>query len=181
MPRIVGVDIPNEKRLDVALTYIFGIGATSAKKIVAELGGFSIELIAGSAGTVRGATFSLRARRLGDASADVLAALVRRFRVREPTDGPRLLELARRSFRFRDIGEHAYRDMKYLDFDVPFGMFMRNMHRWAAHAMVIMVWLHMVRVFLTGSYKPPRQFNWVIGVFLLVLTMLLSFTAHIDS
>ena len=80
---------------------------------------------------------------------------------------------------YRPTVEHAYEDMKYLDFDVPFGMFNRNMHRWAAHAMVIIVWLHMLRVFLTGSYKPPRQFNWVIGVSLLVLTMLLSFTGYL--
>ena len=70
-------------------------------------------------------------------------------------------------FYYRPVGEYAYLDMKYLEFDVPFGMFVRNMHRWAAHAMVIAVWLHMLRVFLTGSYKPPREFNWVIGVLLL--------------
>ena len=40
----------------------------------------------------------------------------------------------------------------------------REIHRWGAHAMVITVWLHMYRVFLTGSYKPPREFNWVVGV-----------------
>ncbi len=80
---------------------------------------------------------------------------------------------------YRPTIEHAYEDMKYLDFDVPFGMFMRNMHRWAAHAMVIVVWVHMVRVFLTGAYKAPRQFNWVVGVALLVLTMLLSFTGYL--
>ena len=62
---------------------------------------------------------------------------------------------------------------------MPFGMFMRNMHRWSAHGMVIAVWLHMFRVFLTGSYKPPREFNWVVGVILLVLTMLLSFTGYL--
>ena len=72
-------------------------------------------------------------------------------------------------FYYRPVGEYAYLDMKYLEFDVPFGMFVRNMHRWAAHAMVIAVWLHMLRVFLTGSYKPPREFNWAIGVLLLVV------------
>jgi quinol-cytochrome oxidoreductase complex cytochrome b subunit len=56
---------------------------------------------------------------------------------------------------------------------------MRNVHRWAAHAMVITVSVHMFRVFLTGSYKPPRRFNWVVGVFLLVLTFLLSFTGYL--
>ena len=66
-------------------------------------------------------------------------------------------------FYYRPVSEYAYADMKYLQFDVPFGMIMRNMHRWAAHGMVITVWLHMLRVFMTGSYKPPREFNWVVG------------------
>src|SRR6187397_1971027 len=56
---------------------------------------------------------------------------------------------------------------------------MREIHRWGVHAMVITVWLHMYRVFLTGSYKPPREFNWVIGVRLLLLTLLLSFTGYL--
>jgi quinol-cytochrome oxidoreductase complex cytochrome b subunit len=73
-------------------------------------------------------------------------------------------------FYYRPVAEYAYADMKYLEFDMPFGMLMRNMHRWAAHAMVVFVWLHMFRVFLTGSYKPPREFNWIVGVLLLVLT-----------
>src|SRR5258707_7748834 len=82
-------------------------------------------------------------------------------------------------FYYRPTAEYAYADMKYLEFDMPFGMLMRNMHRWAAHAMVIAVWLHMFRVFLTGSYKPPREFNWVVGVILFVLTLLLSFTGYL--
>ena len=71
-------------------------------------------------------------------------------------------------FYYRPTAQYAYEDMKYLMNDVPFGPLIRNMHRWAAHAMVITVMLHMFRVFLTGSYKPPRQFNWVIGVVLLL-------------
>ncbi|MFQ5895052.1 MAG: cytochrome b N-terminal domain-containing protein [Nitrospinota bacterium] len=82
-------------------------------------------------------------------------------------------------FYYRPVGEYAYQDMKYLEFDAPFGMFVRNMHRWAAHAMVIAVWMHMLRVFMTGSYKPPREFNWVVGVVLLTLTLLLSFTGYL--
>src|ERR1700730_15815415 len=66
----------------------------------------------------------------------------------------------------------AFRDVLYLEHDVPFGKLLRNMHRWAAHLMVIAVWLHMFRVFLTGSYKKPREFNWNIGVLLLVFTLL---------
>ena len=82
-------------------------------------------------------------------------------------------------FYYRPTAQYAYEDMKYLMNDVPFGPLIRNMHRWAAHGMVITVMLHMFRVFLTGSYKPPRQFNWVIGVVLLVLTFLLSFTGYL--
>jgi cytochrome b6 len=73
----------------------------------------------------------------------------------------------------------AFRDILYLEHDVPFGRLLRNMHRWAGHLMVITIWLHMLRVVLTGSYKTPREFNWVVGVILLVLTLLLSFTGYL--
>ncbi|MBI4665517.1 MAG: cytochrome b N-terminal domain-containing protein [Nitrospinae bacterium] len=73
----------------------------------------------------------------------------------------------------------AFTDMKDLKFMVPYGMILRNMHRWAAHAMVFSVIVHMARVFYTGSYKAPRQFNWVVGVLLLTLTLLLSFTGYL--
>ncbi len=73
----------------------------------------------------------------------------------------------------------AYRSMKDLQFVVTFGIVLRNMHRWSAHAMVIVVFLHMCRVFWTGSYKPPREFNWVIGVLLFLLTLGLSFTGYL--
>jgi quinol-cytochrome oxidoreductase complex cytochrome b subunit len=82
-------------------------------------------------------------------------------------------------FYYRPTAEYAYEDMKYLMNDVPFGALIRNMHRWSAHLMVITVMLHMLRVFLTGSYKPPRQFNWVVGVILLLLTFLMSFTGYL--
>ncbi len=73
----------------------------------------------------------------------------------------------------------AFRDILYLEADVPFGKLLRNMHRWAAHLMVITTWLHMFRVVLTGSYKRPREFNWGVGVVLLVLSLLLSFTGYL--
>ncbi len=81
-------------------------------------------------------------------------------------------------FYYRPTVEYAYVDILDLREQVPFGI-MREMHRWGAHAMVISVWIHMFRVFMTGSYKPPREFNWVIGVILLVLTLLLSFTGYL--
>ena len=81
-------------------------------------------------------------------------------------------------FYYRPTAEFAYHDIEYLRADVPLGI-MREIHRWGAHAMVITIWLHMMRVFLTGAYKPPREFNWGVGVILLVLTLLLSFTGYL--
>jgi quinol-cytochrome oxidoreductase complex cytochrome b subunit len=74
---------------------------------------------------------------------------------------------------------NAYQNMKDLQYVVSNGMFLRNMHRWAAHLMVITVFLHMLRVFYNGAYRRPREFNWVIGVFLLLLTLLLSYTGYL--
>ena len=82
-------------------------------------------------------------------------------------------------FYYRPVTEYAYLDMKFLEFDVPFGILLRNLHRWGAHAMVATVMIHMLRVFLTGSYKPPRELNWVVGIILLILTLLLSFTGYL--
>jgi quinol-cytochrome oxidoreductase complex cytochrome b subunit len=73
----------------------------------------------------------------------------------------------------------AYDRMLDLRGTVAFGIFLRNMHRWAAHGMVAAVFLHMCRVFLTGSYKPPREFNWVLGVLLLLVTLFMSFTGYL--
>jgi quinol-cytochrome oxidoreductase complex cytochrome b subunit len=81
-------------------------------------------------------------------------------------------------FYYRPTLDLAYGDMEALRAVTSLGI-LRELHRWGAHAMVITVWLHMYRVFLTGSYKPPREFNWVVGVFLLLLTLLLSFTGYL--
>jgi quinol-cytochrome oxidoreductase complex cytochrome b subunit len=82
-------------------------------------------------------------------------------------------------FYYRPAVPHAYLDMKDLEFVVSAGVFLRNLHRWSAHGMVALVFLHMVRVFFAGAYRPPREFNWVIGVGLLVVTLLLSFTGYL--
>src|SRR6266496_336420 len=73
----------------------------------------------------------------------------------------------------------AYDRMLDLRGTVAFGIFLRNMHRWSAHAMVAVVFLHMCRVFLTGAYKPPREFNWVLGVLLFLGTLFLCFTGYL--
>jgi quinol-cytochrome oxidoreductase complex cytochrome b subunit len=82
-------------------------------------------------------------------------------------------------FYYRPVPDYAYLDMKTLQYAVQFGEPLRNLHRWGAHLMVILVMLHMLRVFLTGSYRPPRELNWLVGVNLLVLTLLLSFTGYL--
>ena len=73
----------------------------------------------------------------------------------------------------------AYTDMKDLRFVVSAGLFLRNLHRWSAHSMVLLVFAHMFKVFYRGAYRPPREFNWVIGVVLLLLTLFLSYTGYL--
>lgn len=73
----------------------------------------------------------------------------------------------------------AYTDIQTIQTEVAFGQYVRNVHRWSAHLMVIAVAAHMARVFYRGAYKAPKEFNWVIGVVLLVITLLLSFTGYL--
>lgn len=75
--------------------------------------------------------------------------------------------------------EQAYQRMLDLRGVVVGGTFLRSLHRWGAHAMVGLVILHMMRVYLTGAHKAPREFNWVVGVVLLLLTLFLSFTGYL--
>jgi quinol-cytochrome oxidoreductase complex cytochrome b subunit len=82
-------------------------------------------------------------------------------------------------FFYRPTATNAYADIQTIETAVAFGSFVRNMHRWAAHLMVLTVFLHMVRVFYHGAYKPPREFNWVVGVSLFLLTLMLTFTGYL--
>jgi quinol-cytochrome oxidoreductase complex cytochrome b subunit len=75
--------------------------------------------------------------------------------------------------------ERAYSGMKDLQYVVSAGLLLRNMHRWCAHLMVGCVMLHMCRVFYTGAYKRPREFNWLLGVGLFLVTLGLSFTGYL--
>jgi quinol-cytochrome oxidoreductase complex cytochrome b subunit len=81
-------------------------------------------------------------------------------------------------FHYTPSIERAYFDMQALAL-IFNGKILRNLHRWSAHAMVVMVFLHMVRVFYSRSYRPPREFNWVIGVVLFILTLGLSYTGYL--
>ena len=74
---------------------------------------------------------------------------------------------------------YAYANMLNLLSNVPFGQFVRDLHRLGAEAMVIVVALHMLRTYITASYKKPRQFTWVTGVILLIITLALSYTGYL--
>ena len=80
---------------------------------------------------------------------------------------------------YRPSTPHAYSDVLAITREVPYGAFLRGLHRYAGDGMVIAVVVHLLRVLLTGSYKPPREFNWVIGVALLVLTLAIAFTGYL--
>jgi menaquinol-cytochrome c reductase cytochrome b subunit len=73
----------------------------------------------------------------------------------------------------------AYESIRYVTNDVFLGQFVRGMHKWGSSVMVILVFLHMGRTFFFGAYKYPRELNWVIGVVLLILTMVMSFTGYL--
>jgi len=75
--------------------------------------------------------------------------------------------------------ENAYNSVKDINYVVSFGRLMRNVHKWAGEGMIIFVLLHMARVFFTSSYKKGREFNWVIGIVLLVLIFALNFTGYL--
>ena len=74
---------------------------------------------------------------------------------------------------------HAYESVRYITNDAFLGEFVRGMHKWGSSVMVILIFLHMGRTFFFGAYKYPRELNWVIGVVLLILTMLMSFTGYL--
>ena len=82
-------------------------------------------------------------------------------------------------FYYKPYPDVAYDSIKDIHFVVPTGHFIRNIHRWGAQLMVVAVLLHMARVFYTAAYRAPREFNWVIGMGLLVVTLGLSFTGYL--
>ncbi len=75
--------------------------------------------------------------------------------------------------------DHAYNAVNYINDEVPFGKFVRGLHHWGASAMVIIVFLHILRVVLYGSYKAPRELTWVVGVLLLLVTLGFGFTGYL--
>ena len=73
----------------------------------------------------------------------------------------------------------AYESMRYITNDVFLGEFVHGMHKWGSSVMVILIFLHMARTFFFGAYKYPRELNWVIGVVLLILTIVMAFTGYL--
>ncbi len=73
----------------------------------------------------------------------------------------------------------AYNQITFIMTDLNFGFMLRSMHRWSAQFMVAAVFLHMVRVYFTGSYKEPRELNWIIGIILLSLTLLFGYSGYL--
>jgi quinol-cytochrome oxidoreductase complex cytochrome b subunit len=82
-------------------------------------------------------------------------------------------------FYYKPYPDAAYISIKDIHFVVPTGRFIRNIHRWAANLMVVAVLLHMARAFFTAAYRAPREFNWLVGMALLVTTLGLSFTGYL--
>ena len=75
--------------------------------------------------------------------------------------------------------EHAYSSLLVLTGEVPFGLWVRNIHHWSANLLAIIAVLHLVRVVLTGAFGPGRCLNWIIGLFLLFLLLAANFTGYL--
>ena len=75
--------------------------------------------------------------------------------------------------------ETAYNDMITLQTEVMFGQLIRNLHHWSGNLLVVVTFLHLLRVFFTGGFRPPREFNWILGVVLLLLVVVANFTGYL--
>lgn len=74
---------------------------------------------------------------------------------------------------------NAYESVRYLQGEVAFGVIVRGMHHWGASLVIVMMFLHTLRVFFTGSYKKPRELNWVVGVLIFFVILGLGFTGYL--
>ena len=83
------------------------------------------------------------------------------------------------AFYYKPSPNEAYASIQYITNDLTLGWLVRGMHRWGASVFIILLFLHMGRVFLFGAYKYPRELNWLLGVVLLVLAMLEGFTGYL--
>lgn len=75
--------------------------------------------------------------------------------------------------------DHAWDSVQFITYQVPFGFLIRNLHRWSANLMVIFIFMHTMRVYFTGSYKRPRELNWLVGLALIGLTLFVGFSGYL--
>ncbi|MFQ6077884.1 MAG: cytochrome b N-terminal domain-containing protein [Thermodesulfobacteriota bacterium] len=83
------------------------------------------------------------------------------------------------SMYYRPTTAEAYDSIVLITNIVPYGWLIRGLHHWATNLMILMVLLHMLRVFFYGAYKPPRDLNWTVGVFLLLITLIFAFSGYL--
>jgi menaquinol-cytochrome c reductase cytochrome b subunit len=83
------------------------------------------------------------------------------------------------AFYYKPDPNSAYQSVQHINDDITLGWLVRGMHRWGASVFIILLFLHMARVFLFGSYKYPRELNWIVGVLLLVLALLEGFSGYL--
>jgi quinol-cytochrome oxidoreductase complex cytochrome b subunit len=73
----------------------------------------------------------------------------------------------------------AYQAVSHITYEIPFGRIVRGVHFWSANLMMVTIFLHMIRVFIYGAYKKPRELNWITGVLLLALVLAFGFTGYL--
>ncbi len=78
-----------------------------------------------------------------------------------------------------DVNGGAYESIRNINDNVFLGQFVHGMHKWGASVMIVLIFLHMGRVFFFGAYKYPRELTWIIGVVLLILTLAMGFTGYL--
>lgn len=83
------------------------------------------------------------------------------------------------AFYYDPSPEGAYASVDYMQFVLPFGWLVRGVHHWAASAMVVIVVLHLLRTYLYGAFKKPREATWLVGVVLLLITVSFGFTGYL--
>jgi len=79
---------------------------------------------------------------------------------------------------YQPNGALAYESVRLITYQVPLGSLVRSLHYWAGNVMVAAVLLHMLRVYLAGAYRKPRELNWMAGVLLLLVTLTFGFSGY---
>ncbi len=83
------------------------------------------------------------------------------------------------AFYYKPSAAEAYNSIIFIENEVRFGAAIRMIHHWAANGMIVMAIAHMLRVFIMGAYKNPRELNWISGVLLLILALVFGFTGYL--